>query len=158
YMVKRFQVEPSRDAVGFITEHPESKLTLHSIVAEPELHIAYDKRSTSRADEDVDLAGFIGVKGVKALGNRLTPHKVKELTLNTPVFVPLTPEAEEVQGMLITDDEIGNLEAPEEEGLEESPMKQMKRAKSTSADVISPDDPLIGGYKPGKQIELGLDE
>jgi len=158
FMVKRFQVEPSRDAVVFITEHPDSKLTLHSIVAEPELHIAYDKRSTSRADEDIDLAGFIGVKGVKALGNRLTPHKVKELTLNTPVFVPLTPEAEEVQGMLITDDEIGNLEAPEEEGLEESPMKQMKRAKSTSADVISPDDPLIGGYKPGKQIELGLDE
>lgn len=158
YMVKRFQVEASRDAVSFITEHPNSKLALHSLLPEAELHIAYDKRSTNRPDEDIDLVGFIGVKGVKAIGNRLTPHKVKELTLITPVFVPLTPEAEEVQGMLITDDEIGNLDAPEEEGLEESPMKQMKRAKSTSADVISPDDPLIGGYKPGKQIELGLDE
>jgi topoisomerase IV subunit A len=158
FNVKRFQVEPSREAVSFITEHDQSKLVLHSLVPEPELHIAYDKRSTARADEDIALAEFIGVKGVKALGNRLTPHKVKELTLNTPVFVPLTPEQEEVQGMLITDDEIGNLDAPEEEGLEESPVKLMKRAKSTSAEEISPEDPLIGGYKPGKQIELGLDE
>lgn len=157
HMVKRFQVEAARDAIPFITEHPDSKLVLHSLMPGPELHIAYDKRSTSRADEDVDLAGFIGVKGVKALGNRLTPHKVKELSLNGPVFVPLTPEQEEVQGMLITDEEIGNLEAPEEEGLEESPMKQMKRAKRTSADEISPEDPLTG-YKPGKQISLGLDE
>lgn len=157
HMVKRFQVEAARDAVPFITEHADSKLVLHSLMPEPELRIAYDKRSTTRADEDLDLAGFIGVKGVKALGNRLTPHKVKELALNGPVFVPLTPEQEEVQGMLITDDEIGNMEAPEEEGLEESPMKQMKRAKSTSAEEISPEDPLTG-YKPGKQISLGLDE
>lgn len=157
HMVKRFQVEPARDAVSFITEHPDSKLVLHSLMPEPELHIAYDKRSTSRADEDIDLAGFIGVKGVKALGNRLTPHKVKDLTLKGPVFVPLTPEAEEVQGLLITEEEIGNLEAPEEEGLEESPVKQLKRARSASAEELSPEDPLIG-YKPGKQIELGLDE
>ena len=37
-------------------------------------------------------------------------------------------------------------------------MKQMKRAKRTSAEEISPEDPLIGGYKPGKQIEMGLDD
>jgi hypothetical protein len=33
----------------------------------------------------------------------------------------------------------------------------MKRAKRTSAEEISPEDPLTG-YKPGKQITLGLDE
>ena len=53
------------------------------------------------------------MKGVKALGNRLTPHKVKELVLTTPVFIPMTPELEEVQGMLITEDEIGNMDAPD---------------------------------------------
>ena len=158
FNVKRFVIEPSRDPVRFITEHDQSKLILHSLVPEPRLHIAYDKRSTSKPDEDVDLADFIGIKGAKALGNRLTAQKVKDLTLLTPVFIAMTPELEETQGMLITDDEIGNLDAPEEEGLEESPVKQLKRAKSTSAEEISPEDPLIGGYKPGKQITLGLDE
>jgi topoisomerase-4 subunit A len=156
YYVKRFQVEPARDPVSFITEHPDSRLVAHSLVPQPMLHVAYDKRSTNRADEDVDLAAFIGVKGVKALGNRLTPHKVKELALTTPVFIPMTPELEEVQGMLIAEEEIGNLEAPEEEGLEESPMKQFKRAQVRQHVERSPDDPLIG-YEPGKQITLGLD-
>ncbi|MFN3875609.1 MAG: hypothetical protein ACK4L7_06825 [Flavobacteriales bacterium] len=55
-------------------------------------------------------------------------------------------------------EEIGNLEAPEAEGLEESPVKQFKRAKRVAAEAISPDDPLIGGCKPGKQIELGLED
>jgi topoisomerase-4 subunit A len=157
YNVKRFEVEPSRDPVSFITDHPESKLVAHSLLTQVEMHIAYDKRSTSRPDEDVDLVAFIGVKGVKALGNRLTPHKVKELTLNSGVFVTMTPELEEVQGMLITDDEIGNLDAPEEEGLEESPVKQFKRQQAAEEVERSPEDPLIG-YKPGKQITLGLDE
>ncbi|MCW5897854.1 MAG: DNA gyrase/topoisomerase IV subunit A [Flavobacteriales bacterium] len=156
FNVKRFLVEPARDPVGFITDHPDSKLTVHSLMPEPVLHVAYDKRSTSREDEEVDLAAFIGVKGVKALGNRLTPHKVKELTLSTPVFIPMTPELEEVQGMLITEEEIGNLEAPEEEGLEESPMKQFRRQQAADEVERSPEDPMIG-YEPGKQITLGLD-
>jgi topoisomerase IV subunit A len=158
FNVKRFEIEPSRDPVLFITEHPNSKLTLHSLVAEPMLHIQFDKRSTNKEDEDVLLAAFISVKGVKALGNRLTPHKVKELTLTTPVFIPMTPELEERQAMLITDDEIGNLDAPEEEDLEESPVKQFKKQQSSDegGEDRSPEDPIIG-YKPGKQITLGLD-
>jgi hypothetical protein len=51
------------------------------------------------------------VKGVKAIGNRLTPYKVKDLNCSA-VFIPMTPELEEVQGMLITEEEIGNLERP----------------------------------------------
>jgi topoisomerase-4 subunit A len=154
--VKRFEVEPARDPVSFITEHPDSKLLVHSLVPEPVLHVAYDKRSTSREDEDVALHAFIAVKGVKALGNRLTPNKVKDLSLTTPVFIPMTPELEEVQGMLISEEEIGNLEAPEEEGLEESPVKRFKKAQSTDEVERSPEDPIIG-YEPGKQITLGLD-
>ena len=159
YNVKRFQIEePSRDPVCFITEHPNSRLTLHSLMPEVSMHLAYDKRSTSKEDEDIALHEFITVKGVKALGNRLTPHKVKELTLNGPVFTPMTPELEEVQGMLISEEEIGNLDAPEEEDLEESPVKQFKKAQNADeGEDRSPEDPLIG-YKPGKQISLGLDE
>ena len=156
YQVKRFLAEPAKDAVSFITEHPDSKLVVHSLVPHARVKMSFDKRSNPREDEEVDLDDFIAVKGVKALGNRLTPFKVKDLDLLDPVFVPMTPELEETQGMLISDDEVGNMEAPEEEGLEESPMKQFKRQQATGEVERSPEDPLIG-YEPGKQITLGLD-
>jgi len=156
YQVKRFLVEPAKDAVSFITEHADSKLAVHSLLPAPRVRMSFDKRSNDRPDEEVDMAAFITVKGVKALGNRLTPYKVKDLSLLDPVFIPMTPELEETQNMLISEDEIGNLEAPEEEGLEESPVKQFKRAQAQQEVERSPEDPLIG-YEPGKQITLGLD-
>lgn len=158
FQVKRFQIEPGKDPVSFITEHPNSKFTLHSLLPHPRLRISFDKRSSDRPDEEIDLEEFITVKGVKALGNRLTTHKVKELDLLDPVFTPMTPELEESQQMLISDEEIGNLDAPEEEDLEESPMAKLKRQQMRAAleNERHPDDPLIG-KDPGKQIKLGLD-
>ena len=154
YQVKRFNIESAKDPVQFITEHADSKLAVFSLVPDPSVLVSFDKRSNDRPDEEVALSEFIAVKGVKALGNRLTPFKVRDIQLQDPVFIPMTPELEEVQGMLISEDEIGNMEAPEEEGLEESPMKEFR--KSQQAEENDPDVPLIGS-KPGKQISLGLD-
>ncbi|MEZ4788500.1 MAG: DNA gyrase/topoisomerase IV subunit A [Flavobacteriales bacterium] len=158
YQVKRFTIEAAKDPVSFITDNPNSKLTLHSLLPHPRVRIAYDKRSSDRPDEEIDLEDFIAVKGVKALGNRLTTHKVKDLTLLDEVFTPMTPELEERQNMLISDDEVGNLDAPEEEDLEESPMTRVKRQQAQNIEETErhPDDPLIG-KSPGKQIKLGLD-
>ncbi len=159
YHVKRFLVEPARDPVLFITDHPESKLVLHTLVAETGLHIAFDKRSNDRPDEEVALAQFIAVKGVKAIGNRLSPYKVKELKLTGEVFTVMTPELEEEQRMLITKEEIGHMVPPEEEDLERSPMEEFRKGQKEDKpghEDRSPDDPIIG-YKPGKQMDLGLD-
>ena len=95
------------------------------------------------------------MKGVKALGNRLTPYKVKELKLTGEVFTVMTPELEEKQSMLISEDEIGHLEPPEEEGLERSPMEEFRKGRKAPKED-DPDQPIIG-YKPGKQMDLGLD-
>jgi hypothetical protein len=96
---------------------------------------------------------------VKAHRQPIDPHKVKELKLTGDVFTVMTPELEEEQGMLITKEEVGHLELPEEEGLERSPMEEFRKShKVEKADKEdrSPDDPIIG-YKPGKQMDLGLD-
>ncbi len=159
YNVKRFLPEAARDPVLFITEHPDSKLVLHTLVPETGLHIAFDKRSNDRPDEDIALSEFIAVKGVKALGNRLTPYKVKDLQLTGDVFTVMTPELEEQQQMLITEEEIGHLAPPEEEGLERSPMEEFRRShkvEKPEKEDRSPDDPLIGN-KPGKQMDLEWD-
>ncbi len=155
YNVKRFLVESARDPVNFITEHPDSKLALHTLVEGTGLHIAFDKRSNDRPEEAIDLSEFIAVKGVKALGNRLTPYKVKELKLTGEVFTVMTPELEEKQRMLITEDEIGHLDPPEEEGLERSPMEEFRKSHKAPKEE-DPDQPIIG-HKPGKQMDLGLD-
>lgn len=155
YNVKRFLVESARDPVHFITDHPDSKLTLHTLVPGTGLHVTFDKRSNDRPDEEVDLSEFIAVKGVKALGNRLTPYKVKDLKLTGEVFTVMTPELEEKQRMLISDDEIGHLEPPEEEGLERSPMEEFRKSHKAPKED-DPDQPIIG-HKPGKQMDLGLD-
>ncbi|MBP8824723.1 MAG: DNA gyrase/topoisomerase IV subunit A [Flavobacteriales bacterium] len=159
FHVKRFLVESARDPVRFITEHPESKLTVYTLVHDTALQVSFDKRSNDRADETIDLASFIAVKGVKALGNRLTPYKVKDIRLVGEVFTVMTPELEEQLGMLISEEEIGHLPPPEEEDLERSPMEEFRRGhkveKTDRADR-SPDDPMIGG-KPGKQMDLEWD-
>jgi hypothetical protein len=57
--------------------------------------------------------------------------------------------------MLITDEEIGNMDAPEEEGLEQSPVQEFRKSHRTEKEEDS-DQPIIG-RKPGKQMDLGLD-
>ncbi|HRN36200.1 MAG TPA: DNA gyrase/topoisomerase IV subunit A, partial [Flavobacteriales bacterium] len=159
YNVKRFLAEAARDPVLFITDHPESKLALHTLVPGTMLHVAFDKRSNDRPDEEVNLTEFIAVKGIKAIGNRLTPFKVKDLKLTGDVFTVMTPELEEQQHMLITEEEIGHLPPPEAEGLERSPMEEFRKShkvEKPAKEDRSPDDPIIG-YKPGKQMDLGLE-
>lgn len=156
YNVKRFLVEPARDPVLFITDHPDSKLVLHTLVPSTGLSISFDKRSNDRPDEEVALSEFIAVKGVKAIGNRLTPYKVKDLKLVGDVFTVMTPELEEEMNMLISAEEVGHLAPPEEEGLERSPMEEFRRTHRVTPKEDKPDEPIIG-YKPGKQMDLELD-
>ena len=41
---------------------------------------------------EVDVADFIAVKGIKAIGNQLATHKIKQIVVNEPL-----PYEEEVQ-------------------------------------------------------------
>ena len=41
---------------------------------------------------EVDVADFIAVKGIKAIGNQLTAHKIKQIVVNEPL-----PYEEEIQ-------------------------------------------------------------
>lgn len=84
YFVKRFLVEESRGPVTFITEHPKSKLIVATTLHHPFVYIRYDKRNKlakNKMDESVNLREFIAVKGLKALGNRLTQYPVLNIDL-----------------------------------------------------------------------------
>lgn len=81
YNVKRFVPEESSKKVSFITEHENSQLELLSLQRAPKIHVEYDKRSSNKLPETIDLTEFISVKGVSAMGNRLTNEKVKSIDL-----------------------------------------------------------------------------
>lgn len=81
YNVKRFLVEKSDKVVSFISDHENSQLEIATTLHMPLVNIQFDRRSSDRDDEQINLREFISVKGLGALGNRLTPHKVKSIDL-----------------------------------------------------------------------------
>ena len=73
---------------GFIGDHEQSKLWVASTLHHPHVRIRYNRRfkhTRDREDDILDLRGFISVKGVKALGNKLSALPVTEVSLEAPV-------------------------------------------------------------------------
>ena len=88
WYVKRFLPEFSKNPTGFIGDHEQSKLWVASTLHHPHVRIRYNRRfkhTRDREDDILDLRGFISVKGVKALGNKLSALPVTEVSLEAPV-------------------------------------------------------------------------
>ena len=84
YMVKRFLIETSTPdkEFGFISDTIGSRLVLATLSDEPEVELELIKgKAKDKIIEQVNLEDLIDVKGWKALGNRLSQHKVSKVTL-----------------------------------------------------------------------------
>ena len=87
YYVKRFLIEHPDKEEKFISEHDESFLELVSTDYYPMAEVVYTKPKGKerRENEEINLAEFISVKGIKALGNQLTSEKVNQINLLDPM-------------------------------------------------------------------------
>ena len=92
YYLKRFVLEESAIPRSLIGEHAQSRLVLLSAEEHPRLEIRFGGKNQHRAPEEVDVEAFIGIKGYKARGKRLTTYEVGEL-----VWLGATEEAEETE-------------------------------------------------------------
>jgi topoisomerase-4 subunit A len=84
YYVKRFVFEHqvTGKQVSFISEESGSKLNLISGALQPVVTVEQLKGKTLIPETvEINLAEAIDVKGIKAQGNRLTPHEVKKIEL-----------------------------------------------------------------------------
>jgi topoisomerase-4 subunit A len=85
HFVKRFCCEITSDKrVSFISEAEGSQMDCVSTAFQPKVRIVYNKllkETKNLPDNEVALADFIDVKGMKAQGNQLTKLKVKEIVL-----------------------------------------------------------------------------
>ncbi|WGD34604.1 DNA gyrase/topoisomerase IV subunit A [Olleya sp. YS] len=101
YFVKRFVVENENKEESFITDHPNSQLEIVSTDWKPVADIEFTKeRGKDRRDnETINLEDFIAIKGITALGNQLTKHKVNQINLLDPIpyEAPEETPAEELE-------------------------------------------------------------
>ncbi|MEO6884133.1 MAG: DNA gyrase/topoisomerase IV subunit A [Bacteroidia bacterium] len=95
YFAKRFLLEASDKKIVFISENPESRMELVTTDTNPIVELKFSKNKDKEIpDEKINLVSFIGVKGLKAKGNRLSNGKIKEINLLPSEEIPLDVEAE----------------------------------------------------------------
>ncbi len=76
-VVKRFHIETTKlnERYSYITEHKSTKLLFASLEDNPRIQYAMKVKSKKLLGE-ISLAEFIGVKGWKSLGNKLSDQKL----------------------------------------------------------------------------------
>ncbi|MGQ7869628.1 DNA gyrase/topoisomerase IV subunit A [Sunxiuqinia sp. sy24] len=98
YYVKRFEIDEIMGRrISFIGDHPDSKLVSLTWVHYPRLEIEFGGKNSTRENEIIEVAEFIGVKSHKARGKRLTNYEVENITEIEPVVKDEDdkPESEE---------------------------------------------------------------
>jgi len=85
YYVKRFLIEITDKKTLFIAEAEGSRLELATTCKTPIIELKHQKKKNNEIpDQQVDLNEFIGIKGLKAKGNRLTTNPIKEINNISP--------------------------------------------------------------------------
>ena len=78
--VKRFIPEPTEKRTSFISEAEGSSLVLIQTATGPRLELKFAKdKGKERDNEEIDVAEFIGIKGFKAKGKRLSQYKINKI-------------------------------------------------------------------------------
>ena len=92
--IKRFMFEDSKKKQSFLGENPESQLILLTDTPYPLFELTFNEPDSFRGPLQVDADEYIGVKGFKAKGKRLTTYALAEVKELEPARVP-EPEVEE---------------------------------------------------------------
>jgi topoisomerase-4 subunit A len=138
--VKRFKAELSDKKIEFIEE--KDQMVLISIDEMPMLHVAYDMTQKTKGNEteEINIHEFIGVKGVKAKGKRITLHVVQTIEWMEPLLKEESGEETEDQGELSESAEELSVENEEIESPEELPVVSPLIGGGTLSDLLDTSD------------------
>jgi topoisomerase-4 subunit A len=150
YLVKRFMFEniATGKQTGIISDEPGSKMVLISGTSQPLVRVEQLKGKEKTPETiEIDLATLIDVKGMKAMGNRLSQHPIKKVELLAENDVEETsiadekqaanePEAEEAEAEE-TPDPNAMVTTPSEKSPEQSVESQPKSVESQNKSVQS---------------------
>ena len=147
YMVKRFVFE--NIAIGkptsIISDESGSKLIIISGASLPVVKVAQLKGKEQTPEEiEIDLSGLIDVKGMKAMGNRLSLHPIKTVELiaeNEPEVEEIEESEEEAEKIVDSESEENIVVEEEITPTVESPQKpEVPPAKKIDFEITNPGD------------------
>ena len=91
--LKRFEFEATKNPQRFVGNGPESRILLLTDTAYPRLLVTFGCNDSVRPELEINAEEFIGVKGFKAKGKRITTYHLGEITELEPLRQP-EPETE----------------------------------------------------------------
>ena len=151
YYLKRFTAELTDRRVEFLD--PDDKLILFTGAKEPGLNLQFDMKLKAKGPEEemINVAGFIGVKGAKAKGKRLTSAPVKKLDWVNAVEEP-EPEPEPEVKEEPEEEELIILEPEEEMEREVAPETETPEETETETNEseMTPDERPVPPERPAR--------
>lgn len=96
FYLKRFQLDAGNKKQNFLGENPKSRLMILTDEAYPRMEVVFGGHDTFREPLVIDAEEFIGVKGFKARGKRLSTFDIETINELEPVrFAPAAQPAVE---------------------------------------------------------------
>ncbi|HEK19989.1 MULTISPECIES: DNA gyrase/topoisomerase IV subunit A [unclassified Mucilaginibacter] len=149
YMVKRFAFEAI--AIGkqscIISDESGSKLVIISGAAQPVVKVEQLKGKTAVEETvELNLTDLIDVKGMKAMGNRLSVHQVKAVELiaehddEEDVPDPAPDSVEDTEIIVTPEEKQVKDEAPVADETDSSPEPAEQPKKKIDLEITNPDD------------------
>ena len=97
YYVKRFVIDEFDRKLSFLDEGSGDAMVTYSVDTFPRLEVVYDSSANKKIESEIiDVYDFIGVKGYKAKGKRITTVAVKEFRWLDPLPEPEEEPEEEI--------------------------------------------------------------
>lgn len=96
FYLKRFQLDAGNKKQNFLGENPKSRLMILTDEAYPRMEVVFGGHDAFRESLVIDAEEFIGVKGFKARGKRLSTFDIETINELEPVrFAPAAQPAVE---------------------------------------------------------------
>ncbi|HAA00423.1 MAG TPA: DNA gyrase/topoisomerase IV subunit A [Flavobacteriales bacterium] len=103
YFVKRFMLDEGDRKNHVISISEGSRIELITTQWVPRIKVEYDGRSTSKKPENINLSKLVEVRNEKAVGNKLTEFKIKQITLLDPKKDDIPEDERENEAQLLAD-------------------------------------------------------
>lgn len=108
--IKRFQFESSKNKQNFVADAPGSRMIVLTDEVYPLFKVVFGGGDSFRQPLEIDVEEFIGVKGYKARGKRISTFAVESVQELDPVRLP-DPQQEQPEAQ---PDEEDSIETPPE--------------------------------------------
>ena len=82
------EFKSKKSRFNFITDHKDSYLEVVATDWRPQVELVFVKeKGKERKKQIINIEAFISIKGMKAIGNRLTSANVKEINILEPLDI-----------------------------------------------------------------------